>query len=140
MRKVPEKSHFPICRQNISNHLIIPLTYGSYFLFLLDIVTLLLEYGSDVNDPGGAHCGGITPLHDSSQNGHLKVVKLLLAHNADVNAKCKEVWINRNTVEFFYFELNFQGIDIFVLFDTEKVRNKEKKLAWNALDFSRKNP
>jgi len=52
---------------------------------------MLLEYGSDVNDPGGQHCGGITPLHDASQNGHLNVVRLLLQYNADVNAKCKEV-------------------------------------------------
>ena len=52
---------------------------------------LLLEYGSNVDDPGGAHCGGITPLHDASQNGHVEVVRLLLQYNADVNIKCREV-------------------------------------------------
>ena len=54
---------------------------------------LLFDYGSNANDSGGAHCGGITPLHDASQNGHVEVVKLLLQHNADVDAKCREVEI-----------------------------------------------
>ena len=47
-----------------------------------------------MNDAGGAHCGGITPLHDAAQNGHLEVVKLLLHHNVNVDVKCREVCIH----------------------------------------------
>lgn len=52
---------------------------------------LLLEHGADVNDPGGAHCGGVTPLHDATQNGHFDVVQLLVSWTANVGAKTKEV-------------------------------------------------
>lgn len=64
------------------------------YLFSLkfkDVVKLLLEHGANVNDPGGAHCGGVTPLHDASQNGHLDVVKILVSWKANVHAKTKEV-------------------------------------------------
>ena len=46
--------------------------------------------GSDVNDQGGQHCYGVTPLHDAAENGHLEVVKLLLSYGASINLKdCK---------------------------------------------------
>lgn len=52
---------------------------------------LLIEHGANVNDAGGQHCGGITPLHDASQNGHIEIVKLLVVNGAAVDTKSKDV-------------------------------------------------
>ena len=41
---------------------------------------LLLSNGALVNIPGYANC---TPLHDAVLNGHLDIVKLLIAKGAD---------------------------------------------------------
>ena len=40
-----------------------------------------------MNDQGGEHCFGVTPLHDAAENGHLDVVKLLLKYGASINLK-----------------------------------------------------
>ena len=51
--------------------------------FLSEVVKLLLLFGANVNDPGGDHCGNVTPLHDASQNGHFETVKLLISGGAN---------------------------------------------------------
>ncbi len=43
-----------------------------------------------MNDPGGPHCRGMTPLHDAVQNGHIDVVKLLVSRGASVNRRNKD--------------------------------------------------
>ena len=48
-----------------------------------EMAHLLLEYGANVNDPGGEHCCGITPLHDAVQNEHYSCVKLLVEFGAN---------------------------------------------------------
>ena len=55
-----------------------------------DIVRALLEFGANVNDPGGIHCQGITPLHDATLNGHYGCVKLLIDFGADPHWKNSE--------------------------------------------------
>lgn len=50
-----------------------------------EIVGLLTRAGADVNDPGGASCGGVTALHDAAANGHFACVRLLLDSRADPN-------------------------------------------------------
>ena len=52
---------------------------------------MLLEHGAAVNDPGGIHCDGITPLHDAAVNGQVEVVQLLLDYGADVSIVDKKV-------------------------------------------------
>ena len=52
-----------------------------------ELVELLLDSGSDVNDPGGERCEGVTPLIDSANNGHLEIVRLLVQRGADVFQK-----------------------------------------------------
>lgn len=60
-------------------------------LFTSAIVEMLLMGGSNVNDQSGEHCSGITPLHDAAANGHIEVVKLLLAHGASITLKDNNV-------------------------------------------------
>jgi ankyrin repeat protein len=52
------------------------------------IIERYLGSGWDVNAQGEKY--GRTALHLAAMNGHLEIVKLLLEHGADVNAKTKE--------------------------------------------------
>lgn len=46
----------------------------------LDIVTLLLEHGAQVNTPG---YDNDTPLHDAVANGHVAIARLLVARGGN---------------------------------------------------------
>jgi ankyrin repeat protein len=48
-------------------------------------VESLLKLGLDVN--GTTEPTGLTPLHLAAGEGHLDIVKLLLEHGADINAR-----------------------------------------------------
>ena len=56
-----------------------------------DVVSILLTHGAKVNDRGGTHCRGVTPLHDAAVNGHLGVVQLLYNHGASLSIKDDDV-------------------------------------------------
>lgn len=60
-----------------------------------EVVACLLDNGAEVDDPGGDRCGGVTPLMDSANNGHLDVVKLLVQRGANVLQKDAKVHIVR---------------------------------------------
>jgi hypothetical protein len=51
----------------------------------LDVMRLLLKHGVDVDMRDGHGCG--TLLHDASFHGQAGITRLLLEHNADVNAR-----------------------------------------------------
>ncbi|KAB5562260.1 hypothetical protein PHYPO_G00015870 [Pangasianodon hypophthalmus] len=53
----------------------------------LGIVSLLLDKGANINDPGGAYCDGVTPLHDALSCGHFEVARLLVQKGASVNVR-----------------------------------------------------
>lgn len=53
----------------------------------LEIVQYLLEHGAAVNDRGGQHCGGVTPLIDAASCGNMEVMELLISKGANVLAK-----------------------------------------------------
>ncbi|XP_060084011.1 tonsoku-like protein [Ylistrum balloti] len=55
-----------------------------------EIVSYLLEHGAAVNDRGGQHCGGVTPLIDAANCGNLEVMRVLIAHKANMLAKDDE--------------------------------------------------
>ena len=50
----------------------------------LELMQVLLEHGADVDARGGNTFG--TLLHDASRHGHAETARLLLKHNANVNA------------------------------------------------------
>jgi ankyrin repeat protein len=52
----------------------------------LDLLTLLLQAGSDVN---ARQRGGFTPLQASAQNGNLAATQLLLERGADAQARAE---------------------------------------------------
>lgn len=56
-----------------------------------DVVQYLLEHGAAVNDRGGQHCGGVTPLIDAASCGNMEVMELLISKGANVLAKDDEV-------------------------------------------------
>ena len=58
---------------------------------LSDLVSFLVECGADVNDPGGVHCGGVTPLIDAASSGHVEIVRLLVQSGANVFQKDAKV-------------------------------------------------
>lgn len=49
----------------------------------VEIVELLIEHGAAINDRGGKHCDGVTPLHDAASCGHIDVMDVLLRHGAN---------------------------------------------------------
>ena len=51
------------------------------------VLLLLLDHGADINSKDK---NGLSPLHFSSRNGALEVVRLLLEHGADVETKTNE--------------------------------------------------
>ena len=61
----------------------------------MEIVSLLLEAGANINDRGGAQCGGVTPLHDACNCGNLDVIRLLVGKGANVHAKDDEVLLGK---------------------------------------------
>ena len=56
-----------------------------------EVVSVLLDAHSNIDDPGGPSCKGITPLIDAAYNGHVDVVQLLVAGGADVMVKDQSV-------------------------------------------------
>ena len=50
----------------------------------IDLVSLLLDNGANVNESGGTHCGGVSPLIDAASSGHMDIVQLLVQRGADV--------------------------------------------------------
>jgi ankyrin repeat protein len=74
---------FPMSREKISH----PLYYAA-LLGLRDVVSLLLENGSDPNEVLGGYYGN--PLNAASHQGHEQVVNLLLNKGADPNPQGKE--------------------------------------------------
>lgn len=53
-------------------------------LLCIDLVSCLLDSGANVNDCGGIHCGGVSPLMDAASNGHMDIVQLLVQRGADI--------------------------------------------------------
>lgn len=58
---------------------------------VLGVVALLLDSGANINDPGGAFCDGVTPLHDALSCGHFEVARLLVQRGASVNVRNNKV-------------------------------------------------
>ena len=58
-----------------------------------DVVRCLVDNGAAVNDRGGVHCGGVTPLLDAATNGFLEVVQLLVKKGADIQARDSQVGV-----------------------------------------------
>lgn len=56
-----------------------------------DIVSVLLEHGANINDPGGPLCDKVTPLHDALACGNLNVARLLVEKGASVTLKNSRV-------------------------------------------------
>ena len=60
-------------------------------LSLAEVARCLLDNGAAVNDGGGAHCGGMTPLMDAATNGHLDVVELVVGRGTELRARDTQV-------------------------------------------------
>lgn len=62
------------------------------FCHYIDLVSCLLDSGANVNDCGGIHCGGISPLMDAASSGHMDIVQLLVLRGADIFHKDIKVY------------------------------------------------
>ena len=47
----------------------------------------LVDAGAAINDQGGTHCNGISPLMDAACNGHLDIVTVLVDKGAQLDLK-----------------------------------------------------
>ena len=45
-----------------------------------------------MNDSGGIHCGGVSPLIDAASSGYMDIVQLLVRRGADVFHKDAQVY------------------------------------------------
>ncbi len=62
--------------------------HAAMFQKNMEVIKLLIEYGSDVNVQGLKN--GYTPLHDAVWANNLEAVKILLKHGAKVDVKGKD--------------------------------------------------
>lgn len=54
-----------------------------------------------MNDCGGIHCGGISPLMDAASSGHMDIVQLLVLRGADIfhkDIKVHAIYIHHCTM------------------------------------------
>ena len=54
-----------------------------------------------MNDPGGIHCGGVSPLIDAASSGHTDIVQLLVLRGANLLHKDSKVC---DDVQYMYME------------------------------------
>lgn len=55
----------------------------------IDMISLLLEFGADVN---AVNASGVTPIMFAARQGHLEIVRLLIQHGGIINLVCKELF------------------------------------------------
>ena len=58
----------------------------------VDILSLLLEHGAELEGRSGGPGYNVTPLHVASGDGRLEAVRCLLDHGADINARDSDSW------------------------------------------------
>lgn len=59
-----------------------------------ELAICLLDGGSAINDAGGVHCDGVSPLMDAAINGHMDIVQLLVERGANIHQKDAKVHVH----------------------------------------------